>query len=70
MLAAVMSILHLSFILWFEFLTALVPLVSFLHNQIADCIAIVVTVGPKDTPMDVVLEMTYDAKAGIGMPEL
>ncbi|KAJ0971329.1 hypothetical protein J5N97_019288 [Dioscorea zingiberensis] len=26
--------------------------------------------GPKDTPMDVVLEKTYDAKAGIGMPDL
>lgn len=28
------------------------------------------TVGPKDTPMDLVLEKTYDAKAGRGMPEL
>ncbi|XP_058104509.1 uncharacterized protein LOC131248297 [Magnolia sinica] len=27
-------------------------------------------VGPKDTPMEVVLERTYDAKAGKGMPEL
>ncbi|KAH0460439.1 hypothetical protein IEQ34_011102 [Dendrobium chrysotoxum] len=26
--------------------------------------------GPKDTPIDVVLEKTYDAKAGIGMPDL
>ncbi|CAK9323474.1 unnamed protein product [Citrullus colocynthis] len=26
--------------------------------------------GPKDTPMDVVLEKTYDAKTGKGMPEL
>ncbi|ONK70889.1 uncharacterized protein A4U43_C04F2570 [Asparagus officinalis] len=27
-------------------------------------------VGPKDTPIEVVLEKTYDVKAGIGMPEL
>lgn len=27
-------------------------------------------VGPKDTPMDLVLEKTYDAKTGRGMPEL
>ncbi|XP_051147544.1 uncharacterized protein LOC127262776 [Andrographis paniculata] len=27
-------------------------------------------VGPKDTPMDVVLEKTYDAKTGMGMPDL
>ncbi|KGN61678.1 uncharacterized protein LOC101215964 [Cucumis sativus] len=26
--------------------------------------------GPKDTPMDVVLEKTYDPKTGKGMPEL
>ncbi|WVY91548.1 hypothetical protein V8G54_037062 [Vigna mungo] len=26
--------------------------------------------GPKDTPMDLVLEKTYDAKTGRGMPEL
>ncbi|KAK7290035.1 hypothetical protein RIF29_04156 [Crotalaria pallida] len=26
--------------------------------------------GPKDTPMDLVLEWTYDAKTGRGMPEL
>nr|CAD1839329.1 unnamed protein product [Ananas comosus var. bracteatus] len=26
--------------------------------------------GPKDTPMELVLEKTYDAKAGIGMPDL
>ncbi|OIW12658.1 hypothetical protein TanjilG_24591 [Lupinus angustifolius] len=26
--------------------------------------------GPKDTPMDLVLEKTYDGKAGRGMPEL
>ncbi|KAK6937560.1 Ribosomal protein L24 [Dillenia turbinata] len=26
--------------------------------------------GPKDTPMDLVLEKTYDAKLGVGMPEL
>ncbi|XP_028804161.1 uncharacterized protein LOC114759206 isoform X2 [Neltuma alba] len=26
--------------------------------------------GPKDTPMDVVVEKTYDAKAGRGMPDL
>ncbi|KAH7529294.1 hypothetical protein FEM48_Zijuj05G0169300 [Ziziphus jujuba var. spinosa] len=26
--------------------------------------------GPKDTPMDVVLEKTYDAKTGMGMPDL
>ncbi|KAF7840913.1 50S ribosomal protein L24 [Senna tora] len=26
--------------------------------------------GPKDTPMDLVLEKTYDAKTGKGMPEL
>ncbi|GMN30006.1 hypothetical protein TIFTF001_002651 [Ficus carica] len=26
--------------------------------------------GPKDTPMDVVLEKTYDAKTGLGMPDL
>ncbi|OWM86096.1 hypothetical protein CDL15_Pgr010920 [Punica granatum] len=26
--------------------------------------------GPKDTPMDVVLEKTYDAKTGKGMPDL
>ncbi|ERN15877.1 hypothetical protein AMTRI_Chr07g25580 [Amborella trichopoda] len=27
-------------------------------------------VGPKDTPMDLVLEKTYDAETGRGMPEL
>lgn len=27
-------------------------------------------VGPKDTPMDLVLEKTYDAKTGMGMPDL
>jgi len=27
-------------------------------------------VGPKDTPMDLVLEKTYNAKTGRGMPEL
>ncbi|XP_073055531.1 uncharacterized protein [Primulina eburnea] len=27
-------------------------------------------VGPKDTPMDLVLEKTYDAKSGVGMPDL
>lgn len=27
-------------------------------------------VGPKDTPMDLVLEKTYDDKAGKGMPDL
>uniref|UniRef100_A0A1D1YGN2 50S ribosomal protein L24 n=1 Tax=Anthurium amnicola TaxID=1678845 RepID=A0A1D1YGN2_9ARAE len=27
-------------------------------------------VGPKDTPMDLVLEKTYDAKGGKGMPDL
>ncbi|KAG6532135.1 hypothetical protein ZIOFF_005973 [Zingiber officinale] len=27
-------------------------------------------VGPKDTPVELVLEKTYDAKAGIGMPDL
>ncbi|RWR92510.1 50S ribosomal protein L24 [Cinnamomum micranthum f. kanehirae] len=27
-------------------------------------------VGPKDTPMDLVLEKTYDAKSGRGMPDL
>ncbi|GFZ04716.1 uncharacterized protein LOC130751595 [Actinidia eriantha] len=26
--------------------------------------------GPKDTPMDLVLEQTYDAKTGKGMPDL
>ncbi|KAG1355142.1 50S ribosomal protein L24 [Cocos nucifera] len=26
--------------------------------------------GPKDTPIDLVLEKTYDVKAGIGMPDL
>ncbi|XP_042400946.1 50S ribosomal protein L24-like [Zingiber officinale] len=26
-------------------------------------------VGPKDTPVELVLEKTYDAKAGIGMPD-
>ncbi|CAI9095114.1 OLC1v1030976C2 [Oldenlandia corymbosa var. corymbosa] len=26
--------------------------------------------GPKDTPMDVVLERTYDPKTGLGMPDL
>ncbi|VAH92766.1 unnamed protein product [Triticum turgidum subsp. durum] len=26
--------------------------------------------GPKDTPIEHVLEKTYDAKAGIGMPDL
>ncbi|XP_030494404.1 uncharacterized protein LOC115710196 isoform X2 [Cannabis sativa] len=26
--------------------------------------------GPKDTPIDVVLEKTYDAKRGVGMPDL
>ncbi|KAG6492779.1 hypothetical protein ZIOFF_047744 [Zingiber officinale] len=26
--------------------------------------------GPKDTPVELVLEKTYDAKAGIGMPDL
>ncbi|KAF0890109.1 hypothetical protein E2562_037677 [Oryza meyeriana var. granulata] len=26
--------------------------------------------GPKDTPIELVLEKTYDAKAGIGMPDL
>nr|CBX25256.1 hypothetical_protein [Oryza brachyantha] len=26
--------------------------------------------GPKDTPIDLVLEKTYDAKTGIGMPDL
>ncbi|XP_038693645.1 50S ribosomal protein L24-like isoform X1 [Tripterygium wilfordii] len=26
--------------------------------------------GPKDTPMDLVLEKTYDAKSGKGMPDL
>ncbi|XP_062143359.1 uncharacterized protein LOC133851071 [Alnus glutinosa] len=26
--------------------------------------------GPKDTPMDLVLEKTYDAKTGTGMPDL
>ncbi|KAK4490844.1 hypothetical protein RD792_001559, partial [Penstemon davidsonii] len=26
--------------------------------------------GPKDTPMDLVLEKTYDAKTGMGMPNL
>lgn len=26
--------------------------------------------GPKDTPLDLVLEKTYDAKKGIGMPDL
>lgn len=29
-----------------------------------------VAAGPKDTPIDVVLEKTYDAKTGLGMPEL
>lgn len=29
-----------------------------------------VAAGPKDTPLDVVLEKTYDAKTGIGMPDL
>ncbi|KAA8550839.1 hypothetical protein F0562_002523 [Nyssa sinensis] len=28
------------------------------------------TVGPKDTPMDLVLEKTYDTKTGKGMPDL
>lgn len=26
--------------------------------------------GPKDTPMDFVLEKTYDKKTGMGMPDL
>lgn len=26
--------------------------------------------GPKDTPMDVVMERTYDPKTGKGMPDL
>ncbi|GMP53318.1 hypothetical protein CsSME_00018806 [Camellia sinensis var. sinensis] len=26
-------------------------------------------IGPKDTPMDLVLEKTYDAKTGKGMPD-
>ncbi|EPS68677.1 hypothetical protein M569_06092 [Genlisea aurea] len=26
--------------------------------------------GPKDTPLDLVMEKTYDAKTGIGMPDL
>lgn len=26
--------------------------------------------GPRDTPMDLVLEKTYDAKTGKGMPDL
>ncbi|GAA0138925.1 ribosomal protein [Lithospermum erythrorhizon] len=26
--------------------------------------------GPKDTPMDVVMEKTYDSKTGLGMPDL
>ncbi|KAL5223586.1 hypothetical protein ABZP36_010225 [Zizania latifolia] len=26
--------------------------------------------GPKDTPIELALEKTYDAKAGIGMPDL
>ncbi|KAJ0111715.1 hypothetical protein Patl1_03331 [Pistacia atlantica] len=26
--------------------------------------------GPKDTPMDLVLDKTYDAKTGKGMPDL
>ncbi|XP_062105029.1 uncharacterized protein LOC133816678 [Humulus lupulus] len=29
-----------------------------------------IVAGPKDTPMDVVMEKTYDAKTGRGMPEL
>ncbi|XP_062080854.1 uncharacterized protein LOC133785650 [Humulus lupulus] len=29
-----------------------------------------IVAGPKDTPMDVVMEKTYDAKIGRGMPEL
>lgn len=41
-----------------------------IETLIAFFFTIVVTVGPKDTPIDVVLEKTYDAKAGIGMPEL
>ncbi|KMZ71117.1 50S ribosomal protein L24 [Zostera marina] len=28
------------------------------------------TVGPRDTPMDIVLERTYNAKEGKGMPDL
>ncbi|XP_078428668.1 KOW domain-containing protein [Wolffia australiana] len=28
------------------------------------------TVGPKDTPRDLVMEKTYDAKSGKGMPDL
>ncbi|KAL0302536.1 UNVERIFIED_CONTAM: 50S ribosomal protein L24 [Sesamum angustifolium] len=28
------------------------------------------TLGPKDTPMEFVLEKTYDAKTGMGMPDL
>lgn len=29
-----------------------------------------VAAGPKDTPMDLVLQKTYNAKTGVGMPDL
>ncbi|KAL5225834.1 hypothetical protein ABZP36_012473 [Zizania latifolia] len=43
---------------------------SFSRNlQHADHLSLL-PAGPKDTPIELALEKTYDAKAGIGMPDL
>ncbi|XP_031402639.1 uncharacterized protein LOC116212212 [Punica granatum] len=40
------------------------------HFSFSDLFPVPLPAGPKDTPMDVVLEKTYDAKIGKGMPDL
>lgn len=40
------------------------------HQRALTYLASRFAVGPKDTPIDLVLEKTYDAKTGIGMPDL
>lgn len=38
--------------------------------HICKCLFLIFAAGPKDTPMELVLEKTYDPKTGMGMPDL